>query len=132
MTSTMLQENVTRESMRCENTRNCLSIFAAGSSIVLGLGLIGVTFTYVIHSYETKDFAPAVVVTLIVFVVFVWVLVDTYYSRNPPERRPCGCLEFHVTSQTPIRDPLIHNAEDACGNDDTDTDTDADTETDEM
>jgi hypothetical protein len=117
----MLQENVTRESMRCENTRNCLSIFAAGSSIVLGLGLIGVTFTYVIHSYETNDFGPAIVVTLVISVVFAWVLVDTYYSRTPSEERPCLCSGFPATSQASIRDPLIYNAEDACSDGDTET-----------
>ena len=117
----MFQENVSQESIRNENVKNCLSIFAAGTGIVLGLGLIGVSFMYVIHSYEEKDFAPAIVVTLVVAVVFAWILVDTYYSRTPPEERPCGCSGFPATSQTHIRDPLIYNAEDACTNVDTET-----------
>jgi hypothetical protein len=117
----MFQENVSRESIRRENVRNCLSIFAAGTAIVLGLGLIGVTFTYVIRSYETNDFGPAIVVTLVVAIVFTWVIVDTYYSITPSEERTCGCLKLPVTSQTPIRDPLIYNAEDACRDGDTET-----------
>jgi len=121
MNSTVLQENVTRRSIRRENMRNCVGIFVTGGSVVLGLCLIGATFTYVIHSYETKDFAPAIVLTMFVVVVFLWVLVGTYYSRNPSEEPPCGCLRLPVTSQTPIRDPLIYNAEDACLNEDTET-----------
>ena len=57
MDSTMIQENVTRESIRRENVRNCIIIFVAGIGVVLGLGLIGVFFTYMIHSYELKNFA---------------------------------------------------------------------------
>jgi hypothetical protein len=98
-----------------------MRIFAAGTCIVLGLGLIGVTFTYVIHSYETKDFGPAIVVTLVVSMIFAWVLVDTYYSRTPTEESPCRCLRLPETSQTPIRDPLIYNAEDACIDGDAET-----------
>jgi len=105
----MLQENVTRESIRRENVSNCLRIFAASAGIVLGLGLIGVTFTCVIHSYEMNDFVPAIVVTAVVAVIFAWVLVDTYYSRTPLEERPCGCLGCPVTNQTSVRDPLIYN-----------------------
>ena len=121
MESTTLQENVTRESIRSENVRNCLRIFAASAGIVLGLGLIGVTITYVIHSYETDDFGPAIVVTLVVSVVFAWVLVDTYYSRTPSEEHPCLCSGFPATSQASIRDPLIYNAEDACIDGDAET-----------
>ena len=121
MDSTVFQENVSREGIRRENMRNCMRIFAAGTCIVLGLGLIGVTFTYVIHSYEMKDFGPAIVVTLVVSVVFAWVLVDTYYSRTPSEERPCLCSGFPATSQASIRDPLIYNAEDACSDGDTET-----------
>ena len=121
MDSTILQENVTREGIRRENVSNCLRIFAAGTGIVLGLGLIGVTFTYVIRSYGEKDFGPAIVVTLVVAVVFAWVIVDTYYSRAPSEERSCWCSGFPATSQTSVRDPLIYNAEDACTNVDTET-----------
>ena len=121
MDSTVFQENVSREGIRRENMRNCMRIFAAGTCIVLGLGLIGVTFTYVIHSYEMKDFGPAIVVTLVVSMIFAWVLVDTYYSRTPTEESPCGCLRLPETSQTPIRDPLIYNAEDACIDGDAET-----------
>ena len=121
MDSTVLQENVTQGSIRRENMRNCVGIFVVGGSIMLGLCLIGATFTYVIHSYETKDFAPAVVLTLFVIVVFLWVLVETFHSRNPREESPCGCLRLPVTSQTPIRDPLIYNADDACLDGDTET-----------
>jgi len=117
----MIQENVTRESNRRENMRNCLRIFSACTSVVLGLGVIGATFTYMLHSFETKNFVTAIVVTLTVVMVFVWFMVEIYYSRTPYEERPCACLRLPVTSQTPIRDPLIYNAEDACGNGDTET-----------
>ena len=105
----MIQENVTRESIRRENVRNCIIIFVAGIGVVLGLGLIGVFFTYMIHSYELKDFAPAIVFTLVIVVLFAWVLVQTYYSRTPIEERPCGCLSSPISSGTPIMDPLIDN-----------------------
>jgi hypothetical protein len=117
----MFQENVSRESIRRENTRNCLRIFSACISMVLGLGMIGATFTYMLHSYETKNFVTAIVVTLSVVVIFVWFMMEIYYSRTPCEERPCMCLRLPVTSQTPIRDPLIYNAEDACGDGDAET-----------
>ena len=109
MDSTMIQENVTRESIRRENVSNCLIIFVAGIGVVLGLGLIGVFFTYMIHSYELKNFAPALVFTLVIVVIFAWVLVQTYYSRTPLEERPCGCLSYPISGGTPIMDPLIDN-----------------------
>ena len=90
-------------------------------SVVLGLGMIGATFTYMLHSYETKNFVTAIVVTLSVVVIFVWFMMEIYYSRTPCEERPCMCLRLPVTSQTPIRDPLIYNAEDACSDGDTET-----------
>ena len=120
MDSTMLQENVTQESIRKENMRNCVRIFMACSSMVLGLGLIGGTTTYMAHSYQTKDYVPAVSVTLVVVVAFIWILMGTYYSRTPLEEYPCRFLCPPVTSQTPMRDPLIYNAEDACSDRDED------------
>ena len=89
--------------------------------MVLGLGLIGGTTTYMAHSYQTKDYVPAVTVTLVVAMIFAWVLADTYYSRTPCEERPCRFLCPPVTSQTPMRDPLIYNAEDACSDGDAET-----------
>jgi hypothetical protein len=117
----MLQENVNRRSIRGENMKNCLRIFTASAGIVLGLGLIGMTFTYVIHSYEEKDFGPAIVVTLVISVILAWIIVDTYYSRSPLEERPCRRLGSPVTSQTSISDPLMYNDEDSRKNDDADT-----------
>lgn len=128
----MLQQNVTRESISRENVRNCVKIFVVCTSMVLGLGLVGGTTTYMIHLYETKNFIPAVGVTLGVVTAFIWILIDTYYSRTPPDERPCRFLRPPVSyaapvpHQAPVREPLIDNVEEA------DDDAKEDSETAEM